>query len=118
MGPDAKYTSRKKLDAATLSRFAAKLYWGRDFAMELALVNNKRWAVECQTIASIAGDLQLPISADLRTILCGEALLAAGMDEREVRKATYLAGLTEDQRETLRNVYRDRIAKMNEGGAK
>lgn len=115
MGPDAKYTSRKRLDAATLSRFAAKIYWGRDFNMELALVNNKKWAAECQTISLVADDLQLPISADLRTILCGEALLAAGMDEREVRKATYLAGLSDDQRETLRNAYRERIAKMRVG---
>ncbi len=112
MGPDAKYTSRKRLDAATLSRFAAKIYWGRDFNMELALVNNKKWAAECQTISLVADELQLPVAADLRAILCGEALLAAGMGEREVRMATYLAGLTDDQRETLRNAYRVRIVQM------
>lgn len=117
MGPDAKYTSRKRLDAATLSRFAAKIYWGRDFKMELALVNNKQWAVECQTIALVADELQLPISADLRTILCGEALLAVGIDELEVRKATYLAGLTDDQCDVLRKGYRERIARMSVEGS-
>lgn len=107
-GADHAYNAREKLDDATLSRFAVKIAWRRDYKVEAALVNNKAWLDECHAVSQIMIANDLPDQADLRAILAGEALLHAGMDIQAVRHATYLAGLSKDQIKMIRDGLADK----------
>lgn len=102
-GASHEYNAREKLDDATLSRFAVKITWLRDYVMERAIATNKQWCDECHAASHALLANGLPDSADLRAILAGEALLAGGMDIRKVRHATYLAGLSPDQVKMLKD---------------
>lgn len=100
-GATADFVGRNRLDAAFLSRFAVKIEWPRDPAIEAAIAANDQWTkrvVAARVRAEAAGIKHL---IDPRHSQAGAALLAAGIDEDTVASVTYLAGLPDAQRRTV-----------------
>jgi hypothetical protein len=110
-GADAEYSSRQKLDGATLSRFPIKLAWNVCEELEQSITMAKcamdkraiDWTTEIQLMRNIMSDMGLPKIADARAIQAGAALLLAGVELQLVRDMTYLGPLDEDQRQAVSN---------------
>lgn len=96
-GANSDYVGRMKQDLAFLNRFVM-LDWPLDEALEKALASNKDWVRKVQRFRSnavkrsIKGHIISP-----RATFYGEALLAAGLDERAVEQAVLRGALTDDQ---------------------
>ena len=81
------------MDAAFLSRFAAKIAWGYDEDMERALCPNKAWANKVIAYRHAAVKQGLQVIMDPRKTYDGAAYLAAGVSEAEVEEMVIFAGL-------------------------
>lgn len=101
-GATAEYIGRAKLDAAFLDRFGARLAWDYDGKLERAMCGNEDWAREVQSARAAARKLGLKVVITPRASMAGAALLATGMDVKEVRALTYLSAMTPDQATMLR----------------
>ena len=100
-GATADFVGRNRLDAAFLSRFAVKIEWQRDPAIEYAITQNDQWTkrvIAARNRAEAAGIKHL---IDPRHSQAGAALIAAGIDADTVAGMTYLAGLPDAQRRTV-----------------
>lgn len=101
-GATAEFIGRNRLDAAFLSRFAAKLSWGYDEKLESAICGNPDWAAQVQRARAKAAKQGVKAIIDPRTSMAGAALIAAGFSKSEAADMTYLAGLTDAQADMLR----------------
>ncbi len=100
-GATADFVGRNRLDAAFLSRFATKIHWPRDPAIEYATAGNDAWVkrvIAARNRAEAAGIKHL---IDPRHSQAGAALIRAGMTMDEAAELTYLAGLADAQRRTV-----------------
>lgn len=108
-GATAEYSSRNKLDGATLSRFPFVVDWQPDAEMELGIISDMTggnaqalaWCREVQFARTALAELGMPALADLRNMLAGAALIVDGFKVERVRELTYTAALDEDQRSAL-----------------
>jgi hypothetical protein len=105
-GATADYGARSKIDAATLSRFPVKIYWGYDEALELAISGNAEFAARVQSARRHARDAGLKVVIDPRQSIAGAALIAAGMSSDDAAALTFLAGLTPDQVKLIEPPYK------------
>ena len=96
-GATASYVGRAKLDAAFLSRFPVKLSWGYDEKLERAICGDAQWANVVQSARKAADAAGLQVIIDPRHSIAGAALLASGMGVEEVKRITFLSGLSDDQ---------------------
>jgi hypothetical protein len=103
-GATAEFVGRNRLDAAFLSRFAAKLAWGYDEKLESAICGNADWAAQVQRARKKAATQGLKIIIDPRVSMAGAAMIAAGFTAQEAASLTYLAGLTDAQVSMLAGV--------------
>jgi cobaltochelatase CobS len=103
-GATADFVGRNKLDAAFLSRFATKLFWPRDTALELQISGNEAWVKRVQAARARAEKAGLKHTIDPRHSIDGAALIATGFSPDEVANITYLAGLSPDQRKIVEGV--------------
>jgi hypothetical protein len=101
-GATADYIGRAKLDAAFLDRFGARLSWDYDAKLERNMCGNEDWAREVQEARAAARKLGLKVVITPRASMSGSALLASGMDIKEVRALTYLSAMTADQATMLK----------------
>lgn len=100
-GATADFVGRNRLDAAFMSRFATKIHWPRDPAIEYAIAGNDAWVkrvIAARQRAEAAGIKHL---IDPRHSQAGAALIRAGMTMDEAADMTYLAGLPDAQRRTV-----------------
>jgi cobaltochelatase CobS len=100
-GATADFVGRNKLDAAFLSRFATKLFWPRDPALELQISGDDAWVKRVQAARARAESAGLKHTIDPRHSIDGAALIGAGFTSDEVANITYLAGLSPDQRKIV-----------------
>lgn len=94
--------ARQKQDKAFLDRFV-KMLWPLDETLETALASNSDWCARVQRTRAKVSDRSIKghiISP--RATFYGEALLAAGIDLKEVEDMTLKAGLTEESWEEVR----------------
>ena len=101
LGATAEYVGRAKLDAAFLSRFAVRIAWDYDTALELNISGDRRFAqrvIDARARARAAG---LKVLIDPRASQAGAALIANGMTPDEAAELTYLANLNADQRKIV-----------------
>jgi hypothetical protein len=103
-GATAEFVGRNRLDAAFLSRFAAKLAWGYDEKLESAICGNPAWAAQVQRARKKAATQGLKIIIDPRVSMAGAAMIAAGFTAQEAASMTYLSGLTDAQAAMLAGV--------------
>jgi hypothetical protein len=103
-GATAEFVGRNRLDAAFLSRFAAKLAWGYDEKLESAICGNPAWAAQVQRARKKAAAQGLKVIIDPRVSMAGAAMIAAGFTAQEAASMTYLAGLTDAQAAMLAGV--------------
>jgi cobaltochelatase CobS len=96
-GATAEFIGRAKIDAAFLSRFAIKLHWTYDVALEQAISGNVEFAKRVQAARARAQSAGVKIVIDPRHSMAGAALIAAGMSSDRAAALTYLAGLNSDQ---------------------
>lgn len=101
-GATHEYIGRTKIDAAFLDRFGAKIAWGYDAALELAIASNNAWTArvqEARTKAAVAG---LKVAITPRASQAGALLIdGAGFTPQEAAELTYLATLSADQRKLI-----------------
>lgn len=95
-GATAEYVGRNRIDAATLDRFAF-FQIPYDEELELSLAKNKAWCELVQEIRGNADKKKVKVIISPRATFMGEALLAAGMDQEDVLKATIYKNLSEDE---------------------
>lgn len=100
-GPTAEFVGRNRLDAMFLSRFAIKIEWPRDAAIEKAISANDAWVARVVAARDRAAAAGIKHIIDPRHSQAGAALIAAGMDADTVAEITYLAGLQDAQRRTV-----------------
>jgi hypothetical protein len=102
-GATADYVGRNKIDAATLSRFV-RVSVGYDEALERDMVgpSGKDWAVFVQSVRKAVVKEGIKVLITPRHTLQGAALLAAGIDRKDVMAMTVFAGLDTDTVKRLR----------------
>lgn len=102
-GATAEYVGRSKVDAAFLSRFAARILVDYDEQLERDLVGTEgaKWAHYVQTLRKVVKSLGLKIPVTPRHTIDGHALIRGGMDTKTVKSLTVYAGLDEDTRTKL-----------------
>jgi cobaltochelatase CobS len=100
-GATAEYVGRNRIDAAFLQRFGARIRWGYDNAMELAMCMNKDWVKRVQKARKTVEKAGIKVLITPRASLDGEALIAAGFTPDQAAEMTYLAGLTPEQVRTV-----------------
>ena len=97
-GANADYVGRIKFDGAFLDRFGAKLHWGYDEPFEATLSGNPEWAARVQRARARAAEAKAKVLITPRATMAGAALIANGLTPDEAAEATYLAGMTVEQR--------------------
>lgn len=97
LGATAEFVGRNRLDAAFLSRFAVKLSWAYDPALEAAMCGNPDFAGRVQKARAAAGKHGVKAIVDPRASMAGAALIAAGFTADEAAAMTYLGGLSPEQ---------------------
>jgi hypothetical protein len=109
-GATAEYVGRVRIDAAFMQRFGARLSWDYDETLERQMAGNDEWCTRVQRARYAARKNGLKVMITPRESINGAKLLATGMDEEQVAKLTYLAGLSDEQSgiiETAISGYRD-----------
>jgi hypothetical protein len=101
LGATADYVGRAKIDAAFLSRFAVKLPWDYDEALEIAISGDAKFAARVIAARAKARGAGLKVLIDPRASQAGSALVAAGFTYDEAAELTYLANLSSDQRKLI-----------------
>jgi AAA domain (dynein-related subfamily) len=100
-GANAEYVGRNKLDAALLSDFPAKVFWGYDEAFERSLCSSDAWVSHFHNVRSKATRAGLKVILCPRILLAGDAYVSSGMSINEASDLTYRANLTNEQRNLL-----------------
>lgn len=102
-GATAEYVGRNKVDAAFLSRFAARIMVDYDEQLERDLVGTEgaKWAHYVQTLRKVVKLQGLKIPVTPRHTIDGHALMRGGMDAKLVKQLTVYAGLDDDTRNKL-----------------
>lgn len=96
LGASLEYVGRMKQDAAFLDRFVV-IEWPLDPALESAICANDNWTARVRMVRErvkargIKGALITP-----RATVYGEALLAAGIDQKTVEALTLRKGMADD----------------------
>lgn len=96
LGASLEYVGRMKQDAAFLDRFVV-IDWPLDPALESAICSNDNWTARVRMVRErvkargIKGALITP-----RATVYGEALLAAGIDQKTVEALTLRKGMADD----------------------
>jgi AAA domain (dynein-related subfamily) len=101
LGATADYVGRAKLDGAILSRFAVKIDWQYDTALEVAISGNETFARRVIAARERARNAGLKVIIDPRASQAGAALIAAGMKQDDAARLTYLANLSVEQRKIV-----------------
>lgn len=104
-GATSDYVGRVRIDAAFLQRFGVRLAWDYDEDLERQMAGNDEWTERVQRARRLARDHGVKVMITPRESINGAKLLAAGVDEETVAAQTYLAGLSEDQRNLLERGY-------------
>jgi MoxR-like ATPase len=100
-GGTADFVGRSRVDAAFLSRFPIRLSWTYDENTERTIAGNDAWTARVQAARRRAAHAGLKVIIDPRTTYAGAALIASGMTPDDAAAITYLANLTDDQRNTV-----------------
>jgi len=100
-GATAEYVGRARIDAAFLDRFAIKLDWQYDADLERKLSGVDAWTDKVQAARKKAADAGIKVLITPRATEAGAALIAAGMSHEDAARFTYLAALTEEQRQMV-----------------
>jgi cobaltochelatase CobS len=102
-GATSDYVGRNKIDGATLSRFV-RVEVGYDEGLERDMVgkDHATWALYVQGIRKAVTALGVKVLVTPRATLQGAALLAAGMDRKQVEAMTVFAGLDSETENKLR----------------
>lgn len=110
-GATAEYVGRNKVDAAFLSRFAARLMVDYDEQLERDLVGEagSKWAVYVQALRKVVTRLGLKIPVTPRHTIDGHALMAGGMDHDLVKDLTVYAGIDKDTKLKLKKAVVDLV---------
>lgn len=101
LGATSDYVGRAKLDAAFMSRFAVRIFWDYDTALEINISGNPQFAqrvIDARARARAAG---LKVLIDPRASMAGAALIANGAKSDEAAELTYLANLSVEQRKIV-----------------
>ena len=91
-GANRQYVGRQQLDAASIDRFAF-IEFGYDEQMELALADNKQWALHVQDIRARVAMRGIPHLVTPRATLDGCKALAAGFTWEEAEAMHVYKGL-------------------------
>lgn len=105
-GPSATYIGRARLDAAFMSRFPAKLFWGYDTDLEASICGDAFFARRVQAARRCAAENEFKVVIDPRHSIAGAALLASGMALDVVEELTFLSVLSVEQKATIRRSLR------------
>lgn len=100
-GANADYVGATKLDAAFMSRFPVRIAWNIDREFEMRLSGNEDWCKRVQAARDKAQRAGLKVMIDVRMTLAGAALIAAGFSPDDAAAQTYLANLTQAQKDML-----------------
>jgi hypothetical protein len=100
LGGTAEYVGRNRLDAASLDRFVC-IEWEVDEALETATVGNTEWVTRVQGVRKAAKRAGIKVLITPRASYFGAALLAAGVERKEVERITLQKGITESQWESI-----------------
>jgi hypothetical protein len=105
MGGTPEYTGRTKVDGAFLTRFV-KLAWGYDEQMEreAAGADVSSWVSHIQAVRAKAAALGLKVLITPRASIDGGAMIRGGFTQAEAADATYLSGLSDEQKAILAGV--------------
>lgn len=101
MGATAEYVGRAKLDAAFLSRFPVRITWNYDDRLEQDICGNVDFARMVQKARAAAANIGLKVLITPRDSMAGAALVANGFTLIEAAEMTYLASLSNEQKEML-----------------
>jgi hypothetical protein len=102
-GATAEYVGRARIDAAFLDRFAVKLSWGYDEVMEREISPCGDFARRVQRARAKAQELKLKVIISPRASIVGGSLIKGqGFTPDEAALMTYLATMTQEQREMMR----------------
>jgi cobaltochelatase CobS len=98
-GPTADYVGRNKLDAAILSDFPVRLYWGYDEAFERTLCKDEAWCRHFHKARATVARTGLKVTMCPRVLMAGDAYVSNGvLTIQEAAEFTYQAALTPEQR--------------------
>jgi hypothetical protein len=100
-GATADYVGRAKIDAAFRDRFAVKIHWDYDTALEVAISGNPDFARRVQAARERARAAGLKVVITPRASIGGAALIASGFTPDQAAEMTYLADLSKDQRKVV-----------------
>jgi len=101
-GANAEYVGRAKLDAAILSRFPVKHAWNYDEKLERDMCGNPDFAKVVQNARKAALNIGLKVLITPRDSIAGAALIAAGFNTKEACEMTFLANLSDEQKDMVR----------------
>ena len=104
-GGTSEYVGRTKIDGAFLDRFV-KMPWGYDEELEhsAAGLDVSAWVSHIQTVRAKAFALGLKVLITPRASIDGGAMIRGGFTQAETAEATYLAGLSDEQKSMLAGV--------------
>lgn len=110
-GATAEYVGRNKVDAAFLSRFAARILVDYDEQLERDLVGEAgaKWAIYVQALRKVVSELGLKIPVTPRHTIDGHALMAGGMDHDLVKDLTVYAGIDKETKLKLKKAVVDKV---------
>lgn len=100
-GATHEYVGRTRIDAAFLQRFGAAIDWGYDEALERAMAANDAWVDRVQAARAAAKRVGLKVLITPRASIAGAIAIAAGDTPEQAAEATYLRGLSPEQRRQL-----------------
>ena len=100
-GADSKYVGRNRLDAAFIDRFAAKLHWDYDEALELALGLDQAWTKRVQALRKLALEKGLHVVISTRAAIAGGRMLQDGIDRETVERLTITGAIGAEARKAL-----------------
>lgn len=104
-GGTSEYVGRTKIDGAFLDRFV-KMPWGYDEQLErdAAGLDVSAWVSHIQTVRAKAFALGLKVLITPRASIDGGAMIRGGFTQAEAAEATYLSGLSDEQKSILSGV--------------
>jgi hypothetical protein len=101
-GASVEYSGRYKMDSASLDRFVT-LHWPIDEALEASMCSNTAWLARVRHVrANLARHGIKGVAITPRATLAGEALLAAGLSQKDVEFAVLKKGMTDAQWSMIR----------------
>jgi len=97
LGGSSTYNARQKMDGAFMDRFV-EIEWEVDEKLESALCENKEWFSRVKAVRAKVKERGVKnITISPRATFYGEALLRAGLKQKQVEKMTLKKGMTDEQ---------------------